>query len=85
MHSKQRALDALARHLGLYGPGIRTIAKPLSRRQTANIAMNSSRLRRIAKGTAIPERATSAAAPPAVSPVEPCADGPGEKPVTIDS
>ncbi|HWE74603.1 MAG TPA: terminase small subunit [Stellaceae bacterium] len=27
MHSKQRALDALARHLGLYGRGARTIAR----------------------------------------------------------
>jgi hypothetical protein len=27
MHSKQQALDALAKHLGLYGPGARTVAE----------------------------------------------------------
>jgi hypothetical protein len=27
MHSKQQALDALAKHLGIYGRGTRTIAR----------------------------------------------------------
>jgi phage terminase small subunit len=59
MHSKQRALDALGKHLGLYGNGAKTIARrtpeEIAREQREANAELRERLMRIARGGAAPE------------------------------
>jgi phage terminase small subunit len=49
MHSKQRALDALAKHLGLYGSGARTIAAASGEKRDGNAILRE-RLLKIAQG-----------------------------------
>lgn len=49
MHSKQRAPDALAKHLGLYGSGARTIAAASGEKRDANAILRE-RLMRIMRG-----------------------------------
>jgi phosphoserine phosphatase len=57
MHSKQRALDALARHLGLYGRGAKTIAAAMDGEKRDANAILRERLLKIARrdGTGVPE------------------------------
>jgi phage terminase small subunit len=52
MHSKQRALDALAKHLGLYGRGAKTIANAAGGEKRDANAILRERLLKIARGAA---------------------------------
>ena len=66
MHSKQRALEALGKHLGLWGSGAKTIARAAERDTTDYKAQLRERLQRIMRGAdpdAAPTKDPDEAAP----------------------